>query len=174
MRSIINWINAHQNSLSFMVVCTIVVIMCFLEKQRRKIARVGMGLYAFFVLYKTVLSRKSGTTIIKMDLGWSYKALICGEAGMFSQIYLNIMLFIPIGLFCGILFLNTKKRSRLLAVRLGVIFTTIIECLQLILRCGTFELDDILNNTIGTIIGVIIADKINKKNGKKMKEIRND
>lgn len=174
MRFIINWINAHQNILSFIVVCSIVVIMCFFEKRRRKIARFGMGLYAFSVLYKTVLSRKSGTTTIKLDLGWSYKALIRGEAGMFSQIYLNIMLFIPVGLFCGILFLNTKKRSGLFAVGLGVIFTTIIECLQLILRCGTFELDDIMNNTIGTIIGVIIAAKINMRNCKIIKEIKND
>lgn len=155
MRFFSNWINAHQDALSFVVVCTIVAILYFMEEKRRKIACTSLGLYTILVLYKTVLSRKPGITEINLKLGWTYKALIQGAPGMFSQIYLNIMLFVPIGTFGGILFLNKKKRSWFLPVGLGVILTMAIEYLQLTLHCGTFELDDILNNTIGTIIGVL-------------------
>lgn len=162
MRFLLNWINAHQDALALVVVCMIVVILHFMKEKQRKVAYSSMGPYTIFVLYKTVLSRKPGVTEINLKLGWTYKALIQSVPGMFSQIYLNIMLFVPIGIFGGILFLNKKKRSWLLPVGLGVILTMVIEYLQLSLHCGTFELDDILNNTIGTITGVLIADRINR------------
>lgn len=157
-----NWINAHQNALALVFVCTIVLILYFIKEKQRKVSYLGMWLYTFFVLYKTVLSRKMRINEIKLELGWTYKAFIQGIPGMFSQIYLNIMLFVPIGIFGGILFLNKKKRSWILLVCLGVILTMVVECLQLMLHCGTFELDDIMNNTIGTIIGALIAVRLEK------------
>lgn len=164
-----NWINAHQDELALVVVCMIVVMLYFVKEKQRKTACLSMILYTFFVIYKTILSRKQRINEINLKLGWSYKAFIHGEPGMFSQIYLNIMLFVPIGIFGGILFLNQKKKSWVLPVCLGVILTMAVEYIQLTLHCGMFELDDILNNTIGTIIGVLIASGINKGRLKKGK-----
>lgn len=157
MRSFSNWINAHQDGLALMVVCIIVIVVYLAKEKRKKIACLGMGIYIFFVLYKTVLSRTQKITTVNLELGWSYKALTRGVRGMFSQIYLNIILFVPIGVFGGILFLNKKKRSGILPIILGMIVTMTVEYLQLTLQCGTFELDDILNNMIGTIVGVFLA-----------------
>lgn len=46
-----------------------------------------------------------------------------------------------------------KKTSLLL----GLITSLIIEFIQLALELGLFELDDIINNTIGTIIGILVS-----------------
>lgn len=169
MRLLLNWMNAHQDGLALIVVCVSIIIAYLAKKRYKVIASIGTITYTIFVLYKTVLSRSPEKSAINLEFGWSYRALINGAPGMFSQIYLNIMLFIPFGLFSGMFFLNKKKKSYILPVAFGVMLTMTIEFLQLTFQCGTFELDDIFNNTIGTIIGVFIAAIIHMKT-KKWKE----
>ena len=91
--------------------------------------------------------------------------MLNGVPGMFSQIYLNIMLFIPIGIFSEEYFFEKCKRSHMLSIGYGFVLTVIVESLQFYFQRGTFELDDILNNTIGTIIGMLITLKINMRRG---------
>lgn len=56
----------------------------------------------------------------------------------------NIILFIPIGIL-----LPRKKRWLIFPF----LFSALIETIQLIFLRGTFELDDIFNNTLGAVIG---------------------
>lgn len=165
MRTFQNWINAHQNILALFVVCSVVLIVHTLSKWRQKLSFGGLIVYTLFVLYKTVFSRKRGFYSVNLDLGWSYKAMLNGVPGMFSQIYLNIMFFIPVGIFIEGFLLKKYKRRYILSIVYGVMLTVIVECLQLLFHRGTFELDDILNNTIGTIIGILITLKINMCRG---------
>ena len=160
MISCSNWINAHQNGIACIVVVAVIFSVCIVKKYREIIALCEISIYTIGVLYKTVFSRKSGSNAVILKIGWSYSALFNGVPGMFSQIYLNIMLFIPIGVFGTILFWNKKKSRYVIPVALGVMLTIIIECFQFVLKCGTFELDDIFNNTIGTILGILIVNVI--------------
>lgn len=155
MRIFTNWINQYQDILAFMVVFMIVIIACFVEK-RKNIMQFSLAIYIFCVFYKTVISRRLEITDVNLELGWSYRALVRGVPGMFSQIYLNIMLFVPIGALGEGVFLREKKIC-FIPVALGLVLTIIIECIQFMLHCGTFELDDILNNLIGTIAGIFIV-----------------
>lgn len=66
------------------------------------------------------------------------------------------------------------KRKGILVAILGIGLSVTIEFMQLYLRRGTFELDDIFNNTIGAAIGALIAygieclcEKREKKNEKR-------
>ena len=63
----------------------------------------------------------------------------------------NIISFVPIGLLCG------KKWKGILV---GINFSVFIEIIQLLSRKGFFEIDDLFNNTIGTLIGVSIVQAI--------------
>lgn len=169
MKMFQNWTNAHQNMLALTVVCIIVIVLYLVRNGIQKISFWGLIVFTLFVLYKTVFSRKQGDYPMNLDLGWSYKAMLNCTPGMFSQIYLNIMFFIPIGIFSEQFLLKKYERSFLLSILYGVMLTVIVEILQLLLHRGTFELDDILNNAIGTIIGMLITLIINmcrdKKNG---------
>ncbi len=40
-----------------------------------------------------------------------------------------------------------------MSILVGGIFSLIIECIQLFMRLGKFETDDIINNVFGTLIG---------------------
>lgn len=63
---------------------------------------------------------------------------------------LNVMLFVPIGLLLGCGYRNiTWKR----VILLGVCLSVLIEILQLLFKKGLCEVDDIIHNVLGCVIG---------------------
>jgi glycopeptide antibiotics resistance protein len=116
-----------------------------------------LAVYIWMVLRKTVFGRSKRASGINLDFGWSYRAVLANVPGMFQQIYLNILLFVPLGCFVGAVFLTEKKRSCVIPLLIGAVLTISIEVLQLLLERGTFELDDMFNNMLGTVIGVAIV-----------------
>ena len=151
-----NYINAHQNSLA-LTVCLILTTVCYIfqcHNCRRLMLRSAV-LYTFFIVWKTVFSRKTRDTVMVTVFLQSYRALMDGTPGMFSQIYLNVMLFVPFGLF-SYAALKGKMKG-IWTIVFGMTLSISIEFMQLFFHRGTFELDDILNNTIGASIGTLIA-----------------
>ena len=92
----------------------------------------------FFILTQTILFRSPHPEPIFQPLFWEL------QNGMWSDIRLNILLFIPLGLLIG------GWRGLLI----GFCLSCGIEIVQYFGRLGYCELDDILNNTIGAGIGV--------------------
>lgn len=84
---------------------------------------------------------------------WSYKlAFIDQIYDYFQEIYLNILSFFFIGLFASELCENQHKL--IIVLFLCVIFSISIEWLQYILEVGLAEIDDVISNFIGSILGV--------------------
>lgn len=164
-----NYINAYQDEIavSFVVITYIIVLFFQLpivrEKHQSIIKKMMVIAYIFAVLYKTLLMRNKGDYIMNLNFFWSYKASINGDKGLANEIFLNIMLYIPLGCFqmCAI-----KRKSGVLKTLLtGIMLSTFVEIMQYIWQVGMFELDDILSNTIGTIIGiagVLLIEKLLK------------
>lgn len=109
--------------------------------------------YLFVVIGATMLSRGSWYENTKIQpLLYSYKeAWNNFEPREWRNIILNILLFVPFGFLLPIGI--EKFRVFWKTYLLGFIFTLGIETIQLLLKRGIFELDDILNNTVGTMIG---------------------
>lgn len=72
------------------------------------------------------------------------------EPYAFKNIIANILVFIPLGFFVSNK--NSKNVFKALIICLGVILS--IECIQLILKIGFFDIDDIILNFIGALIGM--------------------
>ncbi len=77
------------------------------------------------------------------------------------EILSNIAIFVPFGFFFTE-FLASIKRSGIwrqvfLATLAAFGFSLFIECLQLVLRVGYFELSDLVMNTVGGFIGAVLA-----------------
>ena len=77
------------------------------------------------------------------------------------QIKANILMFVPI----GFLLMQVGKSIKGKAMRLlyavvsfitCILFSTLIEYLQYKLHRGYCEVDDIIHNTIGTVIGIAL------------------
>lgn len=69
---------------------------------------------------------------------------------------LNIVLFVPIGIFLKMAFRYIKFVQILL---IGLLFSFTIEVSQLLLHRGWFEVDDMMHNTLGAMLGYLISKK---------------
>ena len=70
---------------------------------------------------------------------------------------LNVVIFVPLGIYAGTLFERMTFGKNLLFFFL---FSSIVEGLQCILRVGAFDVTDIITNTVGGVIGMIIFKAI--------------
>ena len=85
-------------------------------------------------------------------LFWSYKAIAEGTKELATEVFWNVVLFIPIGIL--FMLLLTCKHKCVIIVIIGFLLTSVIELIQLIFHRGLFEFDDIFHNTLGTVIGI--------------------
>ena len=70
------------------------------------------------------------------------------------QILLNILLFVPFGFLLPII--SDRFRNLWLITLTGFIFSTGIETMQYITGRGLTEVDDVINNTAGALVGYFI------------------
>ena len=73
---------------------------------------------------------------------------------LLRNLILNIMLFIPLGFLIPMY--SDKLKKMYIVVPIGLLATLTIEFTQHFNDYGTFEIDDALNNTIGTLLGYCI------------------
>lgn len=116
-------------------------------------------LYGLFICYfvvivgVTLLNRESYyTNNLNLHLFSTYKeAWYRFSIAEWSNIILNILMLIPFGLLLPVVF---KLYNSFWKVSItGLFFSITIEIVQFISEKGIVEADDILNNTIGTMIG---------------------
>lgn len=109
--------------------------------------------YLCVVLGATLFSRGNYLYNGKIvPLFYSYKeAWIHFSDSAWRNIILNFCMFVPLGFWLP---LGIRRfRSFWKTYLAGFGCSLLIECVQLFLRRGIFELDDIMGNTIGTMIG---------------------
>ncbi|MBB1194028.1 VanZ family protein [Flavobacterium sp. SOK18b] len=79
------------------------------------------------------------------------------------NIFGNIVAFIPFGFLLPITFHRQLNRlDKVVFASVSVIF--IVETLQLLFKLGVFDIDDIILNSIGVLIGFVILKKIELSN----------
>jgi glycopeptide antibiotics resistance protein len=88
----------------------------------------------------------------------------------FWQIFLNILLFIPFGFILSTnLYLYHRPRHLFLPVLLsGLLVSISVELFQYLTSRGFTEIDDVINNSLGAMLGWLLYDKMLKASrGKK-------
>lgn len=111
-----------------------------------KLQKVLTIAYVIVILYITVFSRIPGSERIFKGLFWEYRN------GMWNNILLNTLLFLPLGFLLG------NKNG----IIVGFLISLGVEATQYIGLLGFCEIDDVLNNTIGTMLGVSFRMVIQK------------
>jgi glycopeptide antibiotics resistance protein len=79
----------------------------------------------------------------------------------------NLMLFIPFGILLPLCF--PKARKSWICILSGCLLSILIETVQWLTQRGNCELDDIIMNTLGTVVGWAIYAGV-----RKMREIWSD
>ncbi len=113
-------------------------------------------LYVLMLSYITVFSRKGRVqTDILLNFNGIKEALRRHSLEPIQHLWANILLFVPIGLFfAGI---NPPRLARLGTIfSLGLLLTTAIETTQMLLQIGQCDLEDLLANTLGACIGLLV------------------
>lgn len=151
----------------------------FYTRKKRKISIWFIGIieiYILFIISVAILPIR----IIKSDLIDTHFVmrncfqlipfqtiiqLFKSDTSIVKQVLGNIVLFIPIPIFIGFI-KNNRKNSRLILSSIGC--SLVLELLQLLLdvltqtRSRVFDIDDIILNTLGIILGVSIYSILKK------------
>ena len=107
--------------------------------------------YVFLIFCSTVIFRATGE-ISKYDFHpfWSYKAIQDGREDLLAENIMNVVAFIPVGLLICIAF---KQMTWWKVLLIGCGISVAIESLQFFLMRGFSEVDDVMHNTVGCLIG---------------------
>lgn len=105
--------------------------------------------YSVFIVWYTVLSREPGLRNADLRLFWAYRELFAGDPHGKKDVIQNvsnILFFIPFGL------LFPKKKWQIVLLT-SFAFSGSIEVIQYLGGFGLCELDDVICNTFGAMIG---------------------
>ena len=83
---------------------------------------------------------------------WQYRHQL-GFFAMFTNLFGNVIIFIPFGFFLP---MASKYRSCFATLFWSFGLSLCVETFQLLTKVGSFDVDDILLNTIGGVAGHII------------------
>lgn len=75
---------------------------------------------------------------------------------LIKSIAMNIVLFIPLSLFGLSLIRCRSNKAAVIFIVSGIVFSILIEALQYLLVLGQADIDDVLCNTAGLLIGFLL------------------
>ena len=134
------------------------------RKILRICSKVMFGVYIIFLTYFLFFAESTGRTFESRS--YHYNLELFKEIGRFIKychqlgakaVLLNlvgdVVAFIPFGFFLPIL--HVKCRSFLFTTFLSFEFSLMVETIQLVSKVGSFDVDDLLLNTIGGALGCL-------------------
>lgn len=133
---------------SGIVLIVTIALIIFIQKIKCIKPRFMLVAYALGILYFTILNRIGVLTGVDTPFFWSLENI--GTLPNILNIFNNVMLFIPLG---AILYRMLPKWR---AVLIGIGFSVAIEVAQLITTIGACEFNDLVSNSLGTVIGFAV------------------
>ena len=123
----------------------------------RRCALILLAAWVALVIAMTVVFRESGAeSRIQLEPFRSYWDF--GEHSYFLECFaanlLNVALFVPVGFFAGIGF---RRIGWMKVAQWGCMLSIVIEILQFVFHKGYCEVDDVIHNTLGCLIGLGIC-----------------
>lgn len=140
----------------------------------RRIAKHVYGIvlvaYLLLVLWLTIYSREPSIHAgIEWQPFWTYRAILSeGKDYLVADIVNNVLLFMPIGALAGLVVTQIPQIARKwwkgwkVVLFAGILLSVGIEALQLYLKRGLCETDDIIHNTLGCMTGIAIIKGIER------------
>jgi len=90
---------------------------------------------------------------------YTYRELV-GVKAFILNLFGNVLAFIPFGVMVPIV--RRKNRNFFRVFGMTFLLSLFIECIQLIFRVGSFDVDDLILNTCGGIIGYAVFWLMNR------------
>jgi glycopeptide antibiotics resistance protein len=128
--------------------------------KQQAVAILLLAIYLGIVLGSTVFTRESSICSYKLMPLWSWKEILFGNDAreLLIENLLNVILLLPMGALLPFVFGKKLKIKK--AFLYGFFVSVVIECCQLVFKCGLFEWDDMIHNGIGCMLGDMIGNTI--------------
>ncbi len=101
-----------------------------------------------------------------LELFWSYRKWFAGDVDLGQEIIANVVMFVPFGFLMSALLPTTPSfkggKKTAVVISTAIIFSLLIETLQLILMRGLFEWDDVFSNTLGAALGLLLYNLLSR------------
>lgn len=116
-------------------------------------------IFLVLIFSVTLLFREENPTSSNISLipFRSYYLAAHGMKEMLRESILNILFFYPFGYLFGSLNIEKVKSKRWLIIPISCVLSFIIELSQYIFKLGYAEVDDVIHNTLGCAIGLLIC-----------------
>lgn len=131
------------------------LVICLLTCGIRKGLRYSLGLllieYVLLIYCSTVFFRNTGKLQYDFMPFWSYRDYFNGvDKGLLAENIMNMVVFVPVGLLEGAAFRSMSWKKVMV---IGLCLSVGIEVMQFVFRKGFSEVDDVMHNTVGCLIG---------------------
>lgn len=128
------------------------------EKYWIRLNRILLAVFILVIIGRTLLSRSAGTYSAEWHFFGKLKAAATVQPEYYREMLMNLFLFVPFGLFAPFALKKPgrgEKPARQIQriILIGLLFSCLIELLQLAFSIGLPEAEDVICNTIGTAIG---------------------
>ncbi len=90
---------------------------------------------------------------------WIYREQL-GFFAVFTNIFGNVMGFIPFGFILPVI--AGRTRNFIFITAAGFSLSLFVEVVQLITRVGSFDVDDLILNTLGALLGYLLFEICNR------------
>lgn len=104
------------------------------------------------IVYSTIFSRTTGILEIRLIPFYSYVEALTQEE-MYRTNLMNVFLFFPFGLSLSVIWSEGVKKRAWLTVLVACVISVSVELVQLVFKLGRVEIDDVIHNTLGAVIG---------------------
>lgn len=133
------------------------------KNRMRVLGKILFILYIAFLLYFLIFSDWYGRTgemseyhynlvpFQEIQRFWNYREMLGWVS--YANLFGNVIIFIPFGFFMP---MASRYRSFFLTMSYSLGLSLLVEVFQFISRVGSFDVDDIILNTIGGIAGYIL------------------
>ncbi|MBU3136201.1 VanZ family protein [Clostridium gasigenes] len=139
----------YKSISKFIIVCIFVAYIAIIFKI------VVFKYHGFIDIFstKSVSFRRLNLIPFKLWVDFFENASGLGWAWAISNLFGNIIIFIPLGYLLPLIF---KKAKNILPVAcMAFVFSLVLESLQYVLAIGSSDIDDIILNTLGGVIGYL-------------------
>lgn len=145
-------------------------------KSKNQITKILLGIYviiiSWIIVFKMQFSFEHLPYIRSINLIPFGESVIINGKIYLGEIVNNLIVFIPVGLYLGMIWKNQKFIKKVIPI---LSLTLIYETLQYIFHIGATDITDIIMNTLGGVIGILVINCLYKifKNSEKVDKILN-
>lgn len=168
MKSVFLWIYCLSITHVFLIILGTSVLFLLLQKRFTKVSiwkhiiEIALITWLIITAFATLFDRipdAENTLVVWIPFHSYYTTFAGGNPEVLRSNFMNVVLFYPAGLLaCELLPKDWRRAQKLiLTVVLFALLSAGIEVCQYHFALGQAEVDDVIHNTLGTLIGAMVS-----------------